>query len=247
MNADPSPTVKSEAPVWALKLRALSDYLSSDCLGGPRVLKLAWVVNFQKAGTFIFLGLLMWFYENTSTAAWVFLALHGAYGVIWLIKDLAFPDGNWQRRVTFMGAINSFLFVLGPYWLFGWLLISGRGAENYPLPDNAWYCLCISLCMIGCVVMIAADAQKHFTLKYKKGLITTGMHRYIRHPNYLGEMMIYGSLALMVWHWFPLLILLWVWLSVFAVNMTLKETSMSRYPEWVEYKKKSWWLVPFII
>jgi protein-S-isoprenylcysteine O-methyltransferase Ste14 len=101
--------------------------------------------------------------------------------------------------------------------------------------------------MIGCVVMIAADAQKHFTLKYKKGLITTGMHRYIRHPNYLGEMMIYGSLALMVWHWFPLLILLWVWLSVFAVNMTLKETSMSRYPEWAEYKKKSWWLVPFIV
>jgi hypothetical protein len=26
------------------------------------------------------------------------------------------------------------------------------------------------------------------------------MYRFIRHPNYLGEMMIYSSFALMVWH-----------------------------------------------
>lgn len=239
-------SIKRDAPPWARTLRALSDYLAIDCLGGPKLLKFAWVVNFQKAGTFIFLGVLMWYYQNTSAAAWIFLALHGGYGLIWLIKDVAFPDANWQRRVTFMGAVNSFLFVLGPYWLFGWLLISGRGAESYPLPDNAWYSLCISLCMIGCVIMIAADAQKYFTLKFQKGLITTGMHRHIRHPNYLGEMMIYGSLALMVWHWLPFLILLWVWVSVFAVNMVHKEASMSRHPEWAEYKNKSWYLLPFI-
>jgi steroid 5-alpha reductase family enzyme len=46
--------------------------------------------------------------------------------------------------------------------------------------------------------MIAADAQKYFTLRLQPGLITHGMFRYIRHPNYLGEMMIYGSFALMV-------------------------------------------------
>jgi steroid 5-alpha reductase family enzyme len=37
--------------------------------------------------------------------------------------------------------------------------------------------------------MIAADAQKYFTLRVQRGLITSGMFRYIRHPNYLGEMM----------------------------------------------------------
>ena len=40
-----------------------------------------------------------------------------------------------------------------------------------------------------------ADAQKYFTLRLKRGLITDGMYRYIRHPNYLGEMMLYGSFA----------------------------------------------------
>jgi steroid 5-alpha reductase family enzyme len=67
------------------------------------------------------------------------------------------------------------------------------------------------------------------------------------HPNYLGEMMIYASFALMAWHWFPVLVLAWVWLGLFGVNMILKEASMSRYPEWAEYKKHSWWLIPLVL
>jgi len=36
-------------------------------------------------------------------------------------------------------------------------------------------------------------------------------------PNYLGEMIIYGSFALMVGHWLPWLGRL-IWSSMFAVN-----------------------------
>src|SRR5215469_12439097 len=72
------------------------------------------------------------------------------------------------------------------------------------------------------------------------------MYRFIRHPNYLGEMMIYGSFALMVWHWLPFVVLAWVW-GLFVVNMILKEASMSRYPLWGQYKKRSWWLLPPVV
>jgi protein-S-isoprenylcysteine O-methyltransferase Ste14 len=184
---------------------------------------------------------------NTSAAAWVFTAMHGSYGLVWILKDLAFPDPNWQRRITIGGGINAFLGVLGWYWVFGWLLISGTSQPDYPLPDFAWFCLCISLCILGCAIMIAADAQKFFTLRVQRGLITDGMHRYVRHPNYLGEIMIYGSFAMMVWHWLPVLVLAWVWLGLFAVNMVMKEASMSRYPDWAAYKKRTWWLVPYVI
>lgn len=237
----------SSAPAWAFALRRLSDHASQDFLGGPRLWKLAWVVNFQKGGTFLFLGFLIWYYQNTSTAAWVYLALQGSYGLVWILKDVAFPDPGWQVKVTIAGGINAFALVLGWYWLFGWLLISGTSQPHYPLPDFAWFCLCISLCIMGCVIMIAADAQKFFTLRERRGLITDGMHRYIRHPNYLGEMLVYGSFALMVWHWLPVLVLAVVWSCVFAVNMLIKEASMSRYPEWAGYKKRTWWLVPFVL
>jgi protein-S-isoprenylcysteine O-methyltransferase Ste14 len=95
--------------------------------------------------------------------------------------------------------------------------------------------------------MIAADAQKYFTLRLERRLITDGMYRYIRHPNYLGEMMVYGSFALMVWHWLSAVVLAWIWGGLFAVNMTLKEASLARYPGWAEYRQRSWWLVPLVL
>ena len=242
-----APPYSVPAPAWAQIMRRVTQYLSQDCLGGPRPWKLAWVINFQKAGTFPLLGFLMWHYQNTSPAAWIYLALHGSYGLVWMIKDLAFPDPSWQVKVTLAGGLNAFLSVLVWYWVFGWLLISGTSQPDYPLPDPAWFCLCISLCLLGSVIMIAADAQKYFTLRIRRGLITDGLHRYIRHPNYLGEMLIYTSFALLVWHWLPVLVLAWVWGGVFAVNMVMKEASLSRYPEWATYKQRTWWLVPYVL
>ena len=95
--------------------------------------------------------------------------------------------------------------------------------------------------------MTAADIQKYCTLKIKRGLITDGMFKYVRHPNYLGEMMIYGSFALLAWHWIPVIVLAYFWGTMFLTNMVMKEASMSRYPEWAEYKKRTWWLVPKIL
>jgi hypothetical protein len=66
-----------------------NSYLVNDFGGGPRPWKLAWVINFQKVGTFPFLGFLIAWYHNTSTSAWIYLAMHGSYGLVWIIKDLA--------------------------------------------------------------------------------------------------------------------------------------------------------------
>jgi protein-S-isoprenylcysteine O-methyltransferase Ste14 len=249
--ARPIDGTSTSAPAWALHMRRINDWLLHDAFGGPRPLKFSWIINFQKGGTFFFLGLLMWYYSArtpaaTSTAAWVYLALHGSYGLTWLLKDLTFPDPNWQVRITLGSSVYA-LTGLGLYWTFGWLLISGTAHPHYPLPETAWFCLCISLCFCGSAIMVAADAQKFYTLRLKRGLITDGLFKYVRHPNYLGEMMIYGAFALLVWHWLPVLVLAYICGGMFAVNMAMKEASMSRYPEWAAYKKRSWWLVPGLL
>ncbi len=227
-------------------LKRLADFLTTDFLGGPKPWRLAWVINFQKAGTFVFVAWLMWFYQNTTPAAFVYLALHGSYGFVWLIKDLSFPDPGWQKKVTIGGGLMAFFGVLFWYWVIAWLLISQSVTPQYPLDENAWFALCISLCVLGCVIMIAADAQKYYTLKHRKGLIDNGIHKYIRHPNYLGEIMIYSSFGLLAWHWGAAIILVTVWLLVFVPNMVAKERSLSRYPEWEKYKKSSGWLLPYL-
>lgn len=90
-------------PQWVTAMRRFTDWVSKDCLGGPRPWKLAWVINFQKGGTFPFYLLLVWVYQNTSTPVLVYVALQGSYGLAWLMKDLAFPDKSWQIKITIMG------------------------------------------------------------------------------------------------------------------------------------------------
>lgn len=235
---------KTPAPEVARSMRRLTDYLLFQFLGGPKPWKFSTVVNFQKGGTFIFLGGLMLYYANYSTAAWVYLALHGSYGLCWLLKHFAFRDPQWEQRCTIGGGLMAFALALGPYWLIGWLLISRTVTPTYLLSDPAWFCLCISLHTLGVAIMLSADAQKYYTLKYHCGLITEGLFKHVRHPNYLGEIMIYASYALMVDHWLPWLILGWVWIGVFLVNMLMKEESLSRYPGWAEYKARSGLLLP---
>jgi protein-S-isoprenylcysteine O-methyltransferase Ste14 len=235
----------SARPSLITKWSAFNHFVSTDLLGGPRWLKLAWVINMQKAGTLFFvLGLMLW-YDNFTTAAWVYLALHGSYGLCWILKDIAFPDPGWQRRVTFGGAVMSFVLVLGPYWVFPYLLISGVLGPDHPQPSGARLAACIGLHTLGVVIMIAADCQKHFTLRLRPGLITTGMFRHVRHPNYTGEMMLYGSYALLVGHWIPWAILAWVWCGIFMVNILAKEISMSRSPEWAAYRRRTGMLLPW--
>ena len=238
------------APGWALALRRWNDRTMFDLGGGPRPWKLAWVINFQKCGTFPVLALMMWWYSGrtpaaTSAPAWIYLALHGSYGLVWLLKDLAFPDPNRQRRATIASGLYTFAGLVA-YWSFGWLIISGTVVPQYPLPEPVWFALCITLCILGCALMIAADAQKYFTLRVQRGLISDGVHRWVRHPNYLGEMLVYGSFALMVWHWWPWVVLGFIWTTLFATNMVMKEASLSRYAGWKEYRRRSWWLLPFV-
>lgn len=232
------------APTVFTVLHRLTRYLSEDILGGPRWLKLAWVINLQKGGTLFYVLALILYFDVDSPAAWTYLGLHGSYGICWLLKELYFPDAGWQKRVTWVGGLNAFLFVLGPYWIAPTLLITGLlGADAVERP-HWWLGLCILIHTIGLMLMIGADAQKFFTLKVKRGLITTGFFKSIRHPNYTGEMMIYGSYALLVWHWLPALILLFVWGLIFSTNIALKEASMSRYPQWAQYKAQSGYLWP---
>lgn len=224
------------------RLDGMKRHLSEDLLGGPRV-KMAWVVNLQKGGTLVFCLTLMAVWDNFSAAAWLYTALHGSYGLVWLLKDRALPDPGWERMITVPGAVLTWALVLGPYWIAPTLLITDLLPVR-PDPSAARMGASTLVYVLGVVIMMTADAQKYFMLRARRGLITDGMFARVRHPNYLGEMMLYGAFALLVGHWLPWLVLAWVWCTVFLTNIAIKEHSMARYPEWTAYKARTGLLLP---
>lgn len=235
-------TQKQEAPGWAIAVNAFNTYLSQDLLGGPRPVKTAWVINLHKFLTVFVVSLFMILFDNFSTAAWVYLALHGTYGFCWLLKHAAFRDPKWETRITFGSAIFLFL-LLGTYWVAPFLLISDT-LGNRPAPPIWLITFCVAFFVLGVTIMVASDCQKNITLKYRPGLITDGMFKFVRHPNYLGEMMLYASFALLVQHWIPWVVLAYWWTTVFFVNMLMIESSISRHPEWDAYKARTGRLLP---
>ena len=234
---------RQKAPGWARSLKALNTYLTEELLGGRKVVKLAWPINLHKFSTVFVVAALMLAYDNRSRAAWVYLALHGTYGICWLLKHVAFPDPGWEVKGTIAGGAVVFGMLL-TYWVAPFLLISDVLGENEPARSIWLLALCVSLHTFGIAVMLVSDAQKYFTLKARKGLITGGMFKYLRHPNYMGEMLVYGSYALLVGHWIPWAILAFWWLTIFVPNMHMIASSLSRYPEWDAYKKRTGMVLP---
>jgi steroid 5-alpha reductase family enzyme len=133
--------------------------------------------------------------------------------------------------------------VLGPYLVPAYRLAS-RQADNNVSFERAWICTLIYV--FGVVIMLLSDSQKYYTLKYKKGLISDGMMKYTRNPNYLGEVMIYGAFILLVNDTLSYFCVMQVWFIVFTLRIMEKENSLRKKDGWKEYSQRSWVLVPKI-
>lgn len=201
-------------------------------------MQLRYVINLHKGLTPLVVGGLMWIYGNGSVAAWVYLALHGTYGLLWLLKDWIYPDRQWQQPIGWGMAIAGWL-VLALYWLAPFLLISSGVEVPPPMIASA-----IALNILGVFLHYVSDAQKYFTLRYHRGLIDEGLFARSRNTNYLGELLIYGSFALLSMHWQPFVVLAGFFLVVFLPNMRRKDESLSRYEDFEAYRSRSGLLLP---
>lgn len=173
-----------------------------------------------------------------TPAAWLYLALHGTYGGMWILKSWTFPDPAWEEPIPAWKAVGYWL-ALGLYWVTPVLVVTRR------VEPAGWIvCLATTAVVFGTFLHFGSDAQKYFVLKARRGLITDGFFARTRNPNYLGEMLIYGGFAAVAVHWLPWLICAAWWGAVFLPNIRKKERSMARYPEWAAYVARTGLLLP---
>ncbi len=201
-------------------------------------MKLNQVINLHKGLTaFVVIGLML-FYKNYSIAAWVYLSLHGTYGLLWLLKEKIFPDPYFKEKINLITSFTGFIF-LGSYWIAPFILISSQ--RTVPIPIIA---ASISINIIGVFLHFASDAQKYFTLRIKKDLIKDGFFKHIRNTNYLGEILIYLSFAILSMSLIPFVILTLFFFIVFLPRMIKKDKSLTKYDSFKKYKQISGLLLP---
>lgn len=234
------------------KLAVFIDWYLHRIPGGAGKLRPRQVINLHKASVGpLTLALMLWT-GDFSLAAWLYLALHGVYGVLWIAKDVAFGDPSWQNSSSVSSGIAAFVFPLGLYYLpilimftpLGIRIPGGWGTTaTLPLPVAF---AAVVLFLIGAFFHFVSDAQKYFVLKHQqpRRLITDGLFALTRNPNYFGEILMYGAFNLLAQHWLPWAACSLVWIFVFGTNMMRKEASMSRYPEHADWRSRTGFLLP---
>jgi protein-S-isoprenylcysteine O-methyltransferase Ste14 len=182
---------------------------------------------------------LMWCFHNWGPEAFVYLALHGAYSLLWLLKQTYYPDPRFAQKVPFgVGFLLIFLPLAG-YYLAPWLLISRH--VTWP---PCFFAIVLFIYVVGIFFHYVSDAQKFYTLRERKGLIEDGLFTNTRNPNYFGEVLIYFSYALMSMHWIPFVVLsAWVF-GFFVRNMLKKDKSLSRHEGFAVYRSRTGLLFP---
>jgi steroid 5-alpha reductase family enzyme len=184
---------------------------------------------------------LMCYFNNWSAEAFTYLALHGTYSILWLMKESLYPDKRFREVQPFWIGLLFIFLPLAGYYIAPYLLIS----RHVILPS--WvFGLTLFVYTIGIFLHYVSDAQKYYTLRLRKGLIDDGLFALTRNPNYLGEILIYSSFCILCWHWLPFLVLAaWVF-GFFLRNMQSKDRSLARHPDFSAYKARTGLLFPSI-
>jgi len=93
-------------------------------------------------------------------------------------RHLELDTPHSVSRMALTKFLNIYVFVLGWYWAFGWVLISSNRAPEYPLPQPVWFALCTSLCMLGLVIMMGGGRAE---VLYPEAAPPTDHGRYVQH------------------------------------------------------------------
>jgi len=201
------------------------------------------LVDTHKFLTPFFVLFLMWYFQQFYNATmWTYLALHGTYGILWIFKSNIIPDKTFEQRLSIVGVVTSALF-LTSYWSSPFFI--AKNGLNAPLFIRN---LATVLWGTGLVIMYSADMQKTIELKHRRGhLITTGMFSLSRNINYFGELLIYvGFNILCIEKVIVPCVVMSSAIGFWFTRMLEKEKSLSRYPEFEEYKKRTAFFIPYL-
>lgn len=134
----------------------------------------------------------IWFWSLRLTGNWIY-TFHGLNCQDWRYTMLKEKTGSLYPAVNFVGIH------LVPTLIVYTCMLPAFYALEYRMEANAFSCLFVLCSVCAAVMQMIADCQMHaFRSRHHGQLIRSGLWKYSRHPNYLGEILMWWGIALSV-------------------------------------------------
>lgn len=189
------------------------------------------------------------------------LGTHGTYGLLWSSKTwFGFPDKSFETPAK---PLDYFVisFFLALYWLPMYFVVRDR-----PILPPYLLTLIVASFGWGVYFHFTSDLHKVIFLKHREELralkgklpetytkevptatfLKENLWGLCLNPNYFGELLIYLSFCLCSMSVWPAAYLLLMVVGLWVPNMRKKDDSLSRFPDYVEHKKKSARMIPLV-
>jgi protein-S-isoprenylcysteine O-methyltransferase Ste14 len=160
-----------------------------------------------------------------------------------------------KKKVSKSGDKGSiwllFISISVGYWL-SFIIASTKTGRIYHW--NTFFAIGALLVITGLIIRITSilTLKQHFTYTVTKvenhELIETGLYKYIRHPGYLGQLIIFLGIATSLSNWLSVLLMIIPVLLGYLNRINVEEKFMIEQmgQKYVDYQKRTKRLIPYI-
>ena len=209
----------------------------------PIVILIAFACRYSLAGARIFPFIATMVWGIRLTANWVYT-----------FKDLNWQDWRYtmlkEKTGIFYPVINFVGIHLVPTLVVYGCILPAVFTFVYGGEVNVGSVLFFLLSLLAVLLQGTADMQMHrFKKRGQKGFIRDGLWKYSRHPNYLGELLMWwgvglAAVCIMPHRWYLLAGAVANTLLFFFVSIPMADKKQSRKEGFAEYKKETRMLLP---
>ena len=209
----------------------------------PIVILIAFACRYSLAGVRIFPFIATMVWGIRLTANWVYT-----------FKDLNWQDWRYtmlkEKTGIFYPVINFVGIHLVPTLVVYGCILPAVFTFVYGGEVNVGSVLFFLLSLLAVLLQGTADMQMHrFKKRGQKGFIRDGLWKYSRHPNYLGELLMWwgvglAAVCIMPHRWYLLAGAVANTLLFFFVSIPMADKKQSRKEGFAEYKKETRMLLP---
>lgn len=201
----------------------------------------AWHYQLTSAAILLLASIIFWGIRLTGNWAYVFGGLNHQD---WRYTKLKEDNGKLYPLINFAGIH------MVPTLIVYMCTLPAVYVVITELDANAGSYIGMAVCIGAATLQLVADTQMH---KYRKrgehGLIRTGLWKYARHPNYLGEISMWWGVAIqavsvMPERWWLIAGAVANTFLFFTVSIPMADKRQSKKPGYAEYKKSTRSLLP---